>query len=263
MRSSKLLITLFACGLASWAALATDTVRPDEPHPVSPDPHVKSVIVASPRVALVTEEVPITPQPTNFVVVDPPVRLRSLGDAYNFTKENQTIRVRQGTIVDVLLSRNAEGVWYDMADGWLGAHLCAYVKYFSMSPTDALDSVHDWIPWRFVGCDGASALRRGPLIGRVRNPIHVPVPVYYQGTYLIKALVISFAFPIDLSRNPGGDHPSMAALHSNDSGKVAVDEVFIRVDVPAWHVPPIDPLPHFEFDLIEELPRETLPGVHE
>jgi len=263
MRSSKILITLFVCGLTSWTALANDAVRPDEPHPVSPDPFVKSVIVASPRVALVTEEVPVLPQPTNFAWPNPPVRLRTLGDAYNFTKENQTIRVRQGTTVDVLLSRDTEGVWYDMADGWLGAHLCVYAKYFSAPPADALDAVHDWIPWRFVGCDGASALRRGPSIGRVRNPIHVPLPIYYQGTYLIKALVISFAFPIDLNANPVGDHPSMTTLHSNDSGKVAVDEVFIRVDVSGWHVPPIDPQPHYEFDLIEELPRETLPGVHE
>ena len=260
-RSSKLIITLLAGGLAAWATLAPATVTPDEPHPVPIDPYIRSVIVASPRVALVTEEVPVTPQPTN-VTVDPLTRLRTLGDAYNFTKDDQSIRVRVGATVNVLLSRNTEGVWYDEANGWLGAHLCLFAKYLGPTmPEDAPTHDELYRPWRLVGCDGASALRRGPSIGRVREPINVPLRVYHHGNYLLKALIVSFAFPVDSDGNPVTDHPSMTDLQNN--GKVAVDEVFIKVRVVPPYIDPIDPLPHFEFDLIEELPRETLPGVHE
>lgn len=122
-RSSKLIMALVAGALVSWATLVPATVTPDEPHPVSLDPNAKTVIVASPRIALVTEEVHVTPNPTD-VTAEPIIRLRTLGDAYNFTREDQSIGVRRHAVVDVLLSRNAEGVWYDNANGWLGAHLC-------------------------------------------------------------------------------------------------------------------------------------------
>ena len=121
----------------------------------------------------------------------PPVRLRTLGNVYDFTKEDQSIRVRQGTIVDVLLTRNAEGVWHDEANGWLGVCLCVYAQYFGPGTLDETTWESDWMPRLFMGCDGVSALRRGPRIGRVHDPIHVPVPIHYSGAFLLKTLVIS------------------------------------------------------------------------
>ena len=51
-RSSKLIITLLAGGLAAWATLAPATVTPDEPHPVPIDPYIRSWQLAPGRTSI-------------------------------------------------------------------------------------------------------------------------------------------------------------------------------------------------------------------
>mgnify|MGYP003327392018 CR=1 FL=1 len=58
-RSSKLIITLLAGGLAAWATLAPATVTPDEPHPVPDAPQIRKLQQAMSAAGTRTPLVPL------------------------------------------------------------------------------------------------------------------------------------------------------------------------------------------------------------
>lgn len=170
--------------------------------------------VASPRACLIN--------PTNHTFDR---CLRPRGDADNFPRRHGSIRVLMGTRVVFCLSRDIEGVWYTGSVGCMGSSMilqrhrlcscpdltdCECLKPDPNNPDARCvcenclrlgavccprpdDVAIEPCPWVTIGKDGARDCRKGPSIGRAR--IGVPVHFRRPGTYLLRAIVRTFAQP--------------------------------------------------------------------
>ena len=266
MRRSKLFIILLVLGVSASLAMAQgrrDTGRRDvgrirdlvTPEVIPPDNRLKRVVVASPRATLVTTVIPGDPG-------TPLGRPLTVGDATNFARDDDSMRLRLNRTIFVQLSPGAEGVWYDHAIGWLGAKVVLYARYWGDVEPEQPTTGQEPPAWRFVGRDGAAAITIGPAIGRAARPIGVPMTFVTPGRYELLARIITYAYPVTSDTDPITRPPTLDELRMY--GVVAHDDVRLKVRVaPAGDVTEVDPVPHRELDLIDPMPVESLPGILE
>ncbi len=263
MSRSTLLVTLLVAGTTTGSlALAQGRTDAASPDILPPEPNIKRVVVASPRATLVTTVIPDDPGITNKLPIQSPERPLTIGDAANFAKDGNPIRIRHDRTVFVQLSRAAEGVWYDHAFGWLGTKVVVFARYWGLAVPDQLTPEQDSNPWRFVGRDGAAAIALGPAIGRAANPIGVPINFGRPGAYEVLARIVTYAYPVTSIHDPITRPPTSDELRMN--GVVAYDDVRFKVRVmPRGAIAEVDPVPHRELDAIDLMPVQALPGILE
>lgn len=288
MLHNKALITLLVAGTTAGSLATAEFTRVSSPSILPPEPSLKRVVVASPRATLVTTVIADCPDHTNRPPVQPfdpttilsggtvsvdgtfatppdgtaPDRPVTIGDAANFTKPGQSIRIKPSRTVFAQLSPEAEGVWYDHAFGWLGVKIAVYARYWGFYVPEPLTTEQEARPWRFVGRDGAAALALGPAIGRAHSPIGVPIHFNNTGAFEVLVRIVTYAYPVTSITDPINRPPTADELRTG--AVVAHDDVRFKVYVmPGRPRAEIDPIPHRELDLINLMPTETLPGILE
>jgi len=230
---------------------------------VRPYPRVMKCVVAGPRAALVFEPlpiVPVEPAPEDTVLNDgtepePEPVGRSIGDAFNFAREDKDVTMRWGQMLDVKLHDRIEGVWYEHAKGWLGTVLVLDIRRPDVDPADELTDNEDG--WVTLGRDGASDFRAGPSIGRAEC-ISVRFYPRRPGNYLLRARIYTYAMPFGPASD-GADPPPPSRDEIREHGKIAADTVYIKVSV-VYPTVDVEELPEPP-EQGEIMPREDLSGV--
>jgi len=219
-----LLVGFAVVALAIMPVMTAMAQAPPGPEPAL-SPPLRMLVVAAPRATLVG---PARPTHSPGPVV---------GAAENFASRAARIVLREGTILEVRLSRNLEFVWHKRTHGTMSTRLML----------QKLVETDEGPRWVNLGRDGVSDTRRGPSIGManvaVRHRFLVP------GTHRLRAIVMTTAMPRQL------DGVAPLLLHTARDWDIIPITVLVR-EVPDESPADEDIPPDPDAAGTEALPRE-------